>query len=114
MQWSKEGGNLKQLPVLVKSDGTSMVVSEEFLSKMRIPLVPTLGFPSGLQPPPATPAHVLPFPLESPATRAASGFMVMSLDTPTCRCGCLSVSVSVCFCVCVCVTTCVSAAVFVR
>jgi len=63
----------QQLPVLVKSDGTTMIVSEEFLTKMGIPLVA----PAAL-----LRAGALPFPQASPATMAASGFMGMSLDTP--------------------------------
>ena len=75
---SGSGGSL-QLPVLVKSDGTTMVVSEDILNKMGIPLVPpTAAAANGL---PAVPA--LAFPIESPATKAASGFQGMSLDTPT-------------------------------
>jgi len=69
--------NSQQLPVLVKSDGTTMVVSEDFLTKMGIPLMAPAA--SNAQP---TPSHALQFPLESPSTTAASGFMGMSLDTP--------------------------------
>jgi len=80
------GGKHPQLPVLVKSDGTTMVVSEDMLNKMGIPLAaPATG---GTSHTPVLPAvSALALPMESPATKAASGFQGMSLDTPTARTG---------------------------
>jgi hypothetical protein len=60
-----------QMPLLVKSDGSTSVVSEENLKEHFRQI--QRGFQH---------AAALPFSLESPATNAASGFKGMSLDTP--------------------------------
>jgi len=62
-----------QLPVLVKSDGSTGVVNDELLKKMGIPL----------KAPGIASAQALPFPIESPASKAATQVMGMSLNTPT-------------------------------
>jgi hypothetical protein len=63
----------QQLPVLVKSDGSTGVVNDELLKKMGIPL----------KAPGIASAQALPFPIESPASKAATQVMGMSLNTPT-------------------------------
>ena len=77
-----------QAPLLVKSDGTRIVMSPDLLRKMGL-----VSQGLGLAPPGRAPAsdsnastspaaNVPAVPLESPATAAAGGFNGMSLDTP--------------------------------
>ena len=79
-----------QAPLLVKSDGTRIVMSPDLLRKMGL-VSQGLGLaPPGRAPAsdsnasasPAPAANVPAVPLESPATAAAGGFNGMSLDTP--------------------------------